>query len=404
MNKEGQFDRSLTCQGGADCGGGKTLLFKEADGKIRTELLDIYEAKQLGLTIDMGHSQTLDGKINYILNRLYKIAPFRANAYKQWAAEFLNGQAQFVEHGILPVTTDLGATVLPFNAEIIQVAIQRNDEDSRMGLPRYIVDRNVFQQMDLESQAALMIHEIVYREFRSLGVNNSLRARYLTGVILSKEISYLDKQKFNSILEKVSSPCSENWATVVNMDVASTCSIFPLFYNDSAHLEIFPNLQFKKVAFKQFEPGKLLATIPHGFRLDQLAAQTLEHPYSVLSLSPINDHPITISKTPQQSWSENRDGHVIYSYSGEFEIDYSQIELVLWEKNMTRDFGVLKGVCKIKGNIDQNFLNFECRNGEVSRFYENGQINYNHQTLYDNRNSTYTFKVTKKRIEFTNHN
>lgn len=233
LSKKRAFDKQRL--GGADGGSGKFLLFKKS-GKMTAQLLDIYEAEQRGLVIDLGPNGTLEQKLDYVLNRLAKVAPFRANAYRIWLNELLSSEAEFVENVILPIPDDLGATVLPIESEIVQVAIQRNQEDVNLGLKRYVIDRNIFAQLDTTSQAALLFHEVVYREARARGDTTSVRSRFLTGAILSKAVGMISRERFNELAEKAGSACSEKasysgpGSEVEVSEMLTTCTELPAFY------------------------------------------------------------------------------------------------------------------------------------------------------------------------------
>ena len=225
LSKKKAFDKQRTL-GGADGGSGKFLLFKKS-GKMTAQLLDIYEAEQRGLVIDLGPGSTLEQKLDYVLNRLAKVAPFRANAYRIWLNDLLSSEAEFVENVILPNLDDLGATVLPIESEIVQVAIQRNQQEVDLGLKRYVIDRNIFAQLDPSSQVALLFHEVVYREARSRGDTTSVRSRFLTGAILSKAVGMISREKFNELTEKSGSACSEKNGS---RGMITTCAELPAFY------------------------------------------------------------------------------------------------------------------------------------------------------------------------------
>lgn len=208
LSKSGTLkDRPL---GGMYGGGGKILVC-EKNGKYEALVLDLFEARKSGFTIDLGPGKTRSEKISYVLNRLAKVAPYHALSYKKWIKELLKSESAFYEDSILPVTDDLGVAVLPNNCEVLQVVVQRNNDESKLpGMFRYLFDKDAFLNLDIDNQVALIFHEVIYREARGRGEQDSLRARYMTNLVLSKNIESFTMDKFNDTLEKIGSKCTEH--------------------------------------------------------------------------------------------------------------------------------------------------------------------------------------------------
>jgi hypothetical protein len=207
-SKSGEL-KSRTRLGGMDAGGGKILLCPSPTG-VKAKVLDIYEGEAAGKEIDLGNGKTLDEKIKYVLGRLAHVAPYRARAYAQAAQNLLNNESAFYSKAVMPVTDDIGVAVIPEGCEPVQVIVQRNDEDADIpGFSKYLFDRDVFAQLDLDSQAALVLHEVIYREARARGETNSVRARFLNYLILSTSMETMTLEKFNLILSKMKSECLE---------------------------------------------------------------------------------------------------------------------------------------------------------------------------------------------------
>jgi len=177
--------------------------------------------------MDLGPGETLQEKIQFVLNRLKKVAPNRAHSYAKWIADLLGGEAAFYENAILPVTADMGVTILPVNCEVAQVVVQRNEQEATIpGLARYLFDKNVFFNLDLDSQAALIFHEVIYREALMNGAKSSVTSRYLNYLILSKKMETITQEQFNSITKKIGSDCQE----VPGAQGLSGCKHFPTNY------------------------------------------------------------------------------------------------------------------------------------------------------------------------------
>ena len=68
--------------------GGENIVCRDPQGKITSiELLDIYEGRILrGMTADLGpQGLNTEQRISYVLNRLKKINPSRAELYETWS-------------------------------------------------------------------------------------------------------------------------------------------------------------------------------------------------------------------------------------------------------------------------------------------------------------------------------
>ncbi len=150
-------------------------------------VLDVYEAKQMrGMTADFhspGDPQDFYAKAKAVLERVAAVDPERGALYLQWLAEFP------VVSRILPDQTfddikDSGNVVLQNSCRRLdQLAIQRqpeNPEDSR-----YLINGDLWDQLvnEPDQRAALVVHEIVYRDALRRGHINSQATRYLVGLM-----------------------------------------------------------------------------------------------------------------------------------------------------------------------------------------------------------------------------
>lgn len=228
--------------GGMDAGGGKILIYPNPKNpqQLITKVLDVYEGELAGYQMNLGPGESLDEKIKFVLNRLYKVAPNRALSYAKWINSFLTEESTFYPDSILPATADIGLTVLPKKSELLQVIIQRNDTEADIpGFSRYLVDASVFANLETDSKVALIFHEVIYRELRALGQKDSLRARYLAYLILSNKMDQLTQEKFNKIISAIGSDCIEYPEYFARMDCISLPKNFAV-----------QNVKYKQIQFK----------------------------------------------------------------------------------------------------------------------------------------------------------
>lgn len=203
--------RPQRMSGGSDMGGGGNSLICEENGKHEAKLLDIFEAEELGIEIDFGPGKSFQEKIDYTLDRLAKISPIRAQVYREMAYRLLTRDTQWVQNSRMPVIDDVKLTTFPQGCLLVQTAVQRPIEQENLpNAKTYIIDRDMFNLLDEESKAGLVLHEVLYREARYSKVNNSDFTRDLVGLIASPNILRYNLAKLNELYEKNRVTCLES--------------------------------------------------------------------------------------------------------------------------------------------------------------------------------------------------
>ncbi len=195
--------------GGDSAGsGGDSILcekpYSELSGK-KAMLLDHYEARvKWDITIDLGGSAlTIDEKVLLGLSRLERIDPDRFGRYSKSFKTFWSEAV--IGNFSLPVLPDVGVVPLPGeDCEIVRLAHQREPEWP--GDIRYTIRQRVWNEMDSDSQAGLVLHEIIYREGISLNHVNSRPTRYLNAHISSELIPEMGQEKYTDVLELAKFP------------------------------------------------------------------------------------------------------------------------------------------------------------------------------------------------------
>lgn len=212
-NRTSQYLRSpnrVQKMGGMDGGGGNALLCQE-NGKVTAELLDLYEARALGVKLELGGKTEMLDIIDYTLNRLSKVSPLRAAVYSAMARDLLSKDTQWISNKQMPVIDDVNLSTIPQDCLLVQVAVQR--PLSQKNLPNaktYIIDAELFNLLDETSKAALVLHEVLYREARHSNVPNSIFTRELVGLMMSPQILNYNTQKLNKLYEQNDIACFES--------------------------------------------------------------------------------------------------------------------------------------------------------------------------------------------------
>lgn len=151
-----------------------------------TEIVDFYEAKVLrSWDLALGEaSDSVESKVEKMFARLAVVDPDRAAVIRGWYATFDAERAWLRNGASLPSVDDTGdiASVLPPNCNIRQAAGQRIPENLPFD-PYYIVDVRWWDQLNNDSKAGLIVHELIYRDGVRRGHVQSVGTRFLTALL-----------------------------------------------------------------------------------------------------------------------------------------------------------------------------------------------------------------------------
>ncbi|MFV8257103.1 hypothetical protein ACNQKP_04825 [Bdellovibrio bacteriovorus] len=166
-------------------------------------VLDLYEVttRDLG-EVKFSKAVTAVDKAVDLASRLEVVDPARARQYKESALDFMNS-AQFVTDLGIRKTPDLGLVTVPTDCALEQVVFQRNP--SILNKARYVVNSNLWNQLDADNQAALILHEAIYREVINSTANElfSERVRIFNGVIHAQSVRSLLKKDYLKMLQEL---------------------------------------------------------------------------------------------------------------------------------------------------------------------------------------------------------
>lgn len=165
----------------------------------KVELLDLFEAREFRkLTLGLGDvSEDYNIKIDRVLTQLAKIAPYRAQLYRTVYNRFMD-ESVFVANIDLVYIPDSQYKGLPPNCDLKQAVIQQAPEF--FGDKRYTISLDLWNQLDNNSKAALVLHEVIYNEGIALGQDNSKSVRYLISYLTSSGFSSMSQNYLNQLL------------------------------------------------------------------------------------------------------------------------------------------------------------------------------------------------------------
>jgi len=157
--------------------GGDAIVCYDSNRNIESvRLLDYYEGirKERIKEIELGSNsgaKSYDQKVHYALNRLEKLNPTRAKLYRKWYTTFFSKE-EFKWGDKLVNIADTGVLDFPNNCEVLQIAAQ--EEPMIKGDKRYTIRKSLWNKMDEDHKAGLILHELIYREAKNQKVCTSI--------------------------------------------------------------------------------------------------------------------------------------------------------------------------------------------------------------------------------------
>lgn len=170
-------------------------------GEQPLQVLDIYEAaSRYFFSVKLSEKGDALEKAEEIIARLIPLDPVRAEIYLAWLKNFYSESQILVDTEFME-TPDLGLVKKPKECKLEQVVFQR--EPSRLNPARYIINKVLWDKLDADNRAALIIHELIYRDFLA-GTSlesTSERIRLFNAVILGDKLNGITLQEYLRILQ-----------------------------------------------------------------------------------------------------------------------------------------------------------------------------------------------------------
>ncbi|WP_413944343.1 hypothetical protein [Bdellovibrio sp. HCB-162] len=166
-------------------------------------VFDLFEAQvRYKMIFDGQALGTLDERVEYLLTKFDKHNKSRAALYRRWYKEFFN-EAEFIPNAKFNPTGDIGFGYIPKNCSLEQVIFQR--APNILNQFRYLINLDLWQALSIENQAALVMHELIYREL-TLPPNiheSSEAARYFNALLNSEQFQKLSYQQYILTLQEL---------------------------------------------------------------------------------------------------------------------------------------------------------------------------------------------------------
>jgi len=184
------------------------------------QVLDIIERSALyGLSnhpLEGGMRRTRSYHVSYAIGEILRpLQTLNPDIYKCLSSYLENEQfwseLRFVSLAEFGDVKDEKAYVIPKGCEKKQAAMQFRTIKPYLG-SRYLINNDLWLQMDDFQRAALLLHETILRNYilNPLWNGDTTSVRYLTGVLTSAEVAGMSPQEFKEVLEGVSFTCKMN--------------------------------------------------------------------------------------------------------------------------------------------------------------------------------------------------
>ncbi len=192
---------SDVCIAGERVGNGADVVVCENEPSNRLRLLDLYERDALfrfkPLLLDSGALDPVSLAKEVLQKQLKNLDPSRLDLYSSWIESFFlesldSDQAQLTD------IEDSGILIVPRDCFVTQLVIQRKPifgDD-----PRYLINDQLFKDLTIEHQAAVLVHEAVYREVIPNSPTSSVNVRAFTALIFSARLSDMTQDVYDKFL------------------------------------------------------------------------------------------------------------------------------------------------------------------------------------------------------------
>ena len=191
---------------GAGNGGHGVGCRSNPSGEItKVTIHDYYEGKyRYRFEPNLGEKTlSVEQKVNLVLDRVDHLDPERADRYRNKLKVFWENTNMWPDARLVFIP-DSNYVGMERGCELVQVAIQKKAE-----LPKerfYTIDEDYWKLMDPDSQAGLILHEIIYEEFLSLGATDSTNARYYNALISSDDLTKMTLPEYVKTMEALALP------------------------------------------------------------------------------------------------------------------------------------------------------------------------------------------------------
>ncbi|MBL7543294.1 MAG: hypothetical protein JNL11_05730 [Bdellovibrionaceae bacterium] len=154
-------------------------------------LLDFYESKTPPKY--KGDAGSIEYKLiaKDVFKRMARVSKKLSNQYSE-RLDSVQDEIDFLDNVALTNAEDSLHVFKPADkdCDVKQIAIRK--EVSLPGEKRFVFDKKLWDRLDAQNQAGLLVHEIVYEHFNKLGEVTSPKVRKVVGYLFQDEINAKD--------------------------------------------------------------------------------------------------------------------------------------------------------------------------------------------------------------------
>jgi hypothetical protein len=129
-----------------------------------------------------------------VISSIKRLNPSRAALYQEWLSSF--EMDAYMTDQKLNLINDMGGVFAPEGCDLVQAAIHQ--DTNLHGDRRYIINKGIWDKLDNNGKAGLVLHEIIYRELVSQYPphGTSYFARSLNAFFSSREVKTMRLQEY----------------------------------------------------------------------------------------------------------------------------------------------------------------------------------------------------------------
>lgn len=206
-NRSGEAGKRVEALGNSVGNGGDALVCHAPES---VQFFDVYEAATLrGVSVSFGDSGgSVQDKVSFAIERLRAVDPSRAAQYADDADKFW-GDVVFLHGTSLPGIADTGNVYVPNTCTVAQIVIQKKPD--LPGDKRYVIDGDLWDRLSAEDQAALVLHEVIYKDAIAHGQRDSRRVRYFNSVVFSTQLAGMSAGDYSVLVRAAGLDFFEIW-------------------------------------------------------------------------------------------------------------------------------------------------------------------------------------------------
>lgn len=178
------FAQSPMSSNGNGVGNGGDMVSCKVDG----ELLDFTEAKLLKRFEILRRPMTDWKHYSQVRLEILNKVDSRLSAQYKTVLSTIHNRLKFIENADFRDVPDSFEIAIPSGCKLEQVAIQQDGQIH--------INKKLWDKLDGVNHAGLIMHEIIYEHFITLGEKNSVKVRQFNAMLFSNELNRMTTKEY----------------------------------------------------------------------------------------------------------------------------------------------------------------------------------------------------------------